>query len=160
MDKNELLTVQQFADAAGISKQAVYKAINNQLKPFVQLVDGQKMLQCKALQEIYGIAVDQPLNNRVNPLNFTLQMLQQQLEEKDRQLAVKDLQIKELSDELAKEREHSRGTTDKLALLADQAQKLHAIDQLQAPAEETADVVIEPERKKGGFFSLFKKNKE
>ena len=166
MDKNELLTVQQFADAAGISKQAVYKAINNQLKPFVQLVDGKKMLQRKALQEVYGLSVEQPLTNRVNPLNITLQMLQQQLEEKDRQLAAKDLQIKELTDELAKEREHSRGTTDKLALLADQAQKLHAIGQLQPPAEEVeepADVVIEaePESKKRGLFDfLFKTNKE
>ena len=119
---NELLTVQQFADAAGISKQAVYKAINSQLTSFVQIVNGKKMIQRKALSEIYGIEVDQPLTNRVNPLNLTLQMLQQQLEEKDRQLAAKDLQIKELSDELAKERAHSRETSDKMAVLAKNAQ--------------------------------------
>lgn len=165
MEKKELLTVQQFADAAGVSKQAIYKAINGQLKPFIQIVNGKKMIQRKALSEIYGIEVDQPLTNRVNPLNLTLQMLQQQLEEKDRQLAAKDKQIEKLSEELAKEREHSRGTTDKLALLADQAQKLHAIDQLQPPAEEVVEptnVVLEaePEQKKRGFFSLFKKNKE
>lgn len=165
MNKNELLTVQQFADAAGISKQAVYKSINNQLKPFVQLVDGKKMLERRALSVVYGIEVDQPLTNRVNPLNLTLQMLQQQLEEKDRQLAAKDLQIKELSDELAKERAHSRETSDKMAVLAKNAQELQAMGQLPSPEEtdEPAGVVIEDEpgqKKRGFFYNLFKINKE
>lgn len=164
MSNSELLTVQQFADAAGISKQAVYKAINNQLKPFVQLVNGKKMLRREALQEVYGISIDQPLNNRINPLNLTLQMLQQQLEEKDRQLAAKDEQIKTLNEELAKEREHSRGTADKLATLADQAQALHAgtvQQQLQTPA--APEVIIEdpdveearPAKKPGLFTRMF-----
>ena len=92
-----LLTVQQFADAVGISKQAVYKGVNNQLKPFVREVNGQKMIHRVALQEVYGLVVGQPVDQPINPLKLTLQMLQAELEVKNEQLAAKDRQIEQLT---------------------------------------------------------------
>lgn len=169
MSKNELLTVQQFADAAGISKQAVYKALNNKLMPYVQLVDGKKMLKNKALREIYGVEVEQPdnpsLNNPSQPMDALIAMLQKELDAKNeqisaqqKQLEAKDRQIEQLTSAL----DH---TTSSLQA----AQALHAgtmQQQLVAPDTTIATVEEVPEnegtehKKEKGWFRFFKKNKE
>lgn len=117
MQTNELLTVQQFADAAGISKQAVYKALNNKLKPFVQLVDGKKMIQRKALQKVYEVEVDQPSaqpnENLSKPMETLITMLQKELEEKNAQLEAKDRQIEQLMSALQAEQALHAGTLQK-----------------------------------------------
>lgn len=154
MQTNELLTVQQFADAAGISKQAVYKALNNKLQPFVQLVDGKKMLQNKALREVYGIEVDQresqPNGNQSQPLEALIAMLQKELEAKNAQLEAKDRQIEQLTSAL-------ENTTSSLQA----AQALHAgtmQQQLLTPGGEDVpkDIQTEQEKKKG-WFSKWKR---
>ena len=163
MSKNELLTVQQFADAAGISKQAVYKALNNKLMPYVQLFDGKKMLNNKALREVYGVEVEQPdnpsLNNQSQPMDALIAMLQKELDAKNeqisaqqRQLEAKDRQIEQLTSAL----DH---TTSSLQA----AQALHAgtmQQQLVAPDTTTTATVEEvpekgeTEHKKGkGLFT-------
>lgn len=162
----DLLTVQQFADAAGITKQAVYKALNNKLKPYVQLVDGKKMLYNKALQEIYGVEVNQPVNqplhNQNQPMDVLIAMLQRELDAKNeliasqqRQLEAKDRQIENLTASL-----------DHITLGLDAAQVLHAVtmqqQQLQAPDVQQIieeDTTTGQEKKKGGFFSRWKKQK-
>lgn len=59
--KQEYLTIAEFAEKVGISKQAVYKRLNNQLKPFIQLVENKKCLKIEAL-ELYGLnQVEQPV---------------------------------------------------------------------------------------------------
>lgn len=151
--KNELLTVQEFADVAGISKQAVYKALNNKLKPFVQLVDGKKMLKNQALREVYGVEVEQPdnpsLNNPSQPLETVIAMLQRELEVKNGQIEALQRQNELLTSAL-------ENTTSSLQA----AQALHAgtmQQQLAAPEESTVEVV--PETKKP-WYHVFKKNKE
>ena len=49
------LTVKEFADAAKISQQAVYKQISGRLKPFVKIEGKQKMIAAAALKEFYSI---------------------------------------------------------------------------------------------------------
>jgi chromosome segregation ATPase len=173
MSNNELLTVQQFADAAGVSKQAIYKAMNGKLQPYVQLVDKQKLLPRKALIEFYGKKVEQ-LHTSSQPqgnsaLDAMIAVLKDELKAKNEQLAQKDQQIKELTDLLAaKDRqiENLTSSIDNVTTSLQAAQALHGgtMKQLVAPEEAAApaDVVIEaePEQKKRGFFSLFKKNKE
>jgi transcriptional regulator with XRE-family HTH domain len=157
--KNELLTIQEFADAAGVSKQAIYKRLNNQLKPFVQLVDGKKMLSNKALIEVYGVEVEQKinptLNNQSQPFESLIAMLQKELEAKTEQLTAKDRQIEELQAALKREQElHTSAQR-----LHDQAQQLHlgSIAQIEAARseEEPAVTVAEPEKK--GWFGRWKK---
>ena len=58
--------------------------------------------------------------------------LTEQLKEKDRQIA-------ELTAELALERQHSREQSDRLAVLADQAQKLQLVQLKPELAESDAD---------------------
>jgi len=170
MNKNEFLTVQQFADAAGVSKQAIYKAMNGKLQPYVQLVDNQKLLPRKALLEFYSKKVDQlqasvqPQGN--SPLDATIAILRDELKAKNEQLAQKDQQIKELTDLLAaKDRqiENLTSSIDNVTTSLQAAQALHGgtMKQLVAPEEaaEPADVVLEaePEQKKRSFFDrLFK----
>lgn len=56
------LTVKEFAEQANISQQAVYKQINNRLKPFIHTVNGQKFIEAIALEKFYSTQVAQPLN--------------------------------------------------------------------------------------------------
>ena len=56
---NEYLTVQEFAKAAGVSKQAIYKQMNSRLAPYVQTIKGQRKIAAAALQEFYD-TVEQP----------------------------------------------------------------------------------------------------
>lgn len=108
------MSVAEFAKAAGKSQQAIYKRLNNQLKPFIQLVDNQRMLEIRALWEVYGIVVEQPIQPKLNN-----QFNQDQGEE----IRFLRGQVELLQAELAKEREHNRELSDKIAVLADRAQQ-------------------------------------
>lgn len=120
--KNDLLTVAEFAKRVGKSKQSVYSRLDKGLKQFVQEVDGQKMLSAEALS-VYqsinveqgfkqdSINVDQPPKEEKTALDLlskTIETLQKQLEEKDKQ-------IERLTEALVIEQQH-----------ASQAQALHA----------------------------------
>lgn len=67
IEQDELLTVQEFAEKAGVSVQAVYKWLNNSLNPYVKLVDGRKMLKLSELRELYEIEVEQPFQPCIQP---------------------------------------------------------------------------------------------
>lgn len=56
---NEYLTVQEFAEAAGVSKQTIYKQMNSRLAPYVQTIRGQRKIAAVALYEFYDV-VEQP----------------------------------------------------------------------------------------------------
>ena len=107
----ELYTVAEFAKIAGVSKQAVYSRLDKGLKQFVQKVDGQKMLKKEALQFYDKQEVEQSNSSNLSTLDLlskTIESLQRQLEEKDKQ-------IERLTEALIIEQQH-----------ASQAQALHA----------------------------------
>lgn len=56
---DQYLTVQEFAKAAGVSKQTIYKQMNSRLAPYVQTIKGQRKIAAAALQEFYSV-VEQP----------------------------------------------------------------------------------------------------
>ena len=152
---NELLTVAEFSKRAGVSKQAIYSRLDKGLKQFVQVVDGQKMLNIKALEQYssQGVeqekqstcsSVEQEQNSALDLLKTTIDMLQKQLEEKDRT-------IHELTEALKNEQ-----------LQTSQAQALHggSIKQLLEQgqdAEEPEQQKMEAEASKGFFRRLFKR---
>lgn len=50
MSNNNLLSIQEFADAAGVTPQAVYKRLNQEeLKPFITIIENKKFLSKEAL---------------------------------------------------------------------------------------------------------------
>lgn len=167
----EYITVKQFAEMTGKTPQAVYKALNNpkhKLNNFVSTVDNQKKIEISALKEVYGIEVDnqslkveqpveQPNSTASDESNTAvlIQILTEQLAEKDKQLSEANQQIKELH------------------RLIDQQQQLHlsSMKLLQEgqPTDEaeqeedtttndlTTDTQPKPQKKKG-LFSFLSRN--
>ena len=81
---DEWISVKEFSERAGISVQAVYKQLNKKLKPYLTVMNGTKMLNIKALEEVYGKTEDEPIKPKVD--ERLLNQLLNQLEEKDRQI--------------------------------------------------------------------------
>ena len=84
IEEKEYLTVAEFADAVGISKQAVYKQLNNQLKGRFKLVGKRKMIEKSATALFLKNEDNQSFNQLLNQLN---NQLNEQLKEKDAQIA-------------------------------------------------------------------------
>lgn len=96
---SDLLTVKQFAEAVGITQQAVYKQLNNKLNKYVVVVEGRKMLKISALEGFENNQVDKRFNNQVdnkfnnqvetilNQNQQIIDMLQKELNEKNQQIA-------------------------------------------------------------------------
>lgn len=63
---DEYLTVQEFAKAAGVSKQTIYKQMNSRLAPYVQMIRGQRKIAAAALHEFYDV-VEQPETTQKQP---------------------------------------------------------------------------------------------
>lgn len=100
----------------------------------IQVADNQPTKQTSPSIPLYT-PVYTPSEDILAILKDTVATLQEQLSFSQGQLAIKDAQIVELTDELRKEREHSHAQGDKLFLLADQAQHLHAKSFQQLPLE-------------------------
>lgn len=81
---DEWISVKEFSERAGISVQAVYKQLNKKLKPYLTVMNGTKMLNIKALEEVYEKTEDEPIKPKVD--ERLLNQLLNQLEEKDRQI--------------------------------------------------------------------------
>ncbi len=158
MPTNELLTVQQFADAAGVSKQAVYKALNNKLMPYVQLVDGKKMLLHKALKEVYGVEVNQPVNpSLTNQDNSIIELLRETIAALREEIAMLRGQLDAKDRQIANLEERLKGSEQSLH----QEQALHAGTIKQLPPPPAAEMMQEDgtteQEKKKGLFARWKK---
>lgn len=123
MAKNNMLGVKEFAERAGVSQQAVYKQLNTRLKPYVELVEGRKLIAEQALFEIYGIEVKQTSNQENNqphnPSSTENNPLYDILRE---ELTAKNRQIEQLQSQVAQLTSALENTTASLRA----AQALHA----------------------------------
>ena len=93
---NNYITVAEFSKRANISKQRVYQLLNKSLKEFVKVVDGKKVIDIKGLElfkdnennSTLEQAFEQDLNKTlIDTLNTTIELLNKQLAEKDKQIA-------------------------------------------------------------------------
>jgi vacuolar-type H+-ATPase catalytic subunit A/Vma1 len=164
MSKNDLLTVKEFAELAGVSRQAVNSACKRKLTEYVNIVDGQKRLHKDGL-ELYGLQLSKPtckLNSklRVNQPSTSLhdesdnvidtlkqlekqmdilerqsRIFEKQLDIKDNQLKAKDRQLEEMSERLKEAHELNRNNQ----ILLGQQQKL--LEQFEQPVAQDLDVV-------------------
>lgn len=149
MENKELLTVSEYAKIKGISKQAVYKRLNNQLQPFLIVVESRKYIHINALspeEQARLSAVEQPveqqLNNHFQP---SANLLEQQLAEKDSTIASLLRQIENLQEQ-----------NGKLTELLSNSQFL-----LAAEKQEKQKMLLEQEtettKQKKGIFGIFRK---
>lgn len=157
-EKNEYMTVKEFAETVGITEQAVYKQLNNRLSTFSTKLNGRKVLKIQALQE-YGLNKIQPniqpvvqlfqpefnqkltekeaeichlqeqiQQQKIEELSRHIEALKEQLRVKDEQIRAKDQQIESLHEILSRQQQ----------LAAIQEQR---IIQLTASEPETATTV-------------------
>ena len=140
-------TIRQIADEIGVSKQAVFKKIKREplstsLQGLTATVDGKLMVEVdgeklikQAFSEIAPSTTDNQLTVEVDGLvdepstkseektaevdgqNRLYEILERELQAKNEQIAA-------LQAELSKERQHSREQAERIAVLADQAQRL------------------------------------
>ena len=54
MNREEYLTIKEYAVLQGISVQAVYKKLNGTLQPFVETVEGRKVLRREVLEKTFS----------------------------------------------------------------------------------------------------------
>ena len=129
MSNKEYYTVAEISAMRGISKQAVYKAFNHRLKPYVVMVDGRKCLQSEAL----SLLIDQPTNqpkkveqqveSEKSPSTSMIDFLMRQIEEKDKQ-------IESLQNDIRESRIHIQDQSNKLAQLLEQSNQLQQNNQM------------------------------
>ena len=62
MEKKAFYTVAEAAELLGVSRQAIYQALNKQLKPFSSKVDGKIVIAAAAFSDMS----DKQLNKQVN----------------------------------------------------------------------------------------------
>lgn len=170
MVENQYISVKEFAKRAGKSVQAIYKGLNNRLNQYVKLVDNQKMLDIRALQEVYGIEVEQPIqpelttNSTEESTNDTvidtlleqIEILRNELDVKNEQIREKDKQLNEKDNQMAalnKRLEESHR-------LLDQSQQLQAMEKkIQVLEDKKEDIVehgaVEPEQEKKKWWKFW-----
>ena len=92
MDQKEYLTIKEFADIAGVSKQAVYQRLTGTLKPYVSVKDGVKYLNIRALELYKGDdAVKKLKKNNQEESNSVqvdsmVELLKRELDHKNKQI--------------------------------------------------------------------------
>lgn len=150
--EKEYISVSQYAEAKGISKQAVYKQLNNKLKPFLKVVDGKKCLDISVLTEIEQPKVnqvEQPFNQVEQPLNNQVESLfAKQIEEKDKTIQSLLRQVENLQEQ-----------NGRLTELLHNSQYLLAAEQKKfiEPPQPQETETTETETKKGFFARLKQK---
>ena len=135
--RESMKTIRQIADEIGVSKQAVFKKIKREplstsLQGFTATVDGRLMVSVdgeKLIKQAFSGGEVSTTDNQLPPTesdektvevdgqNALYEILKMELQAKNEQIAA-------LQAELSKERQHSQKQAEKIAVLADQAQKL------------------------------------
>lgn len=162
MNDKKYLTVAEYADIVGISKQAVYKQLNNKLKPYLKEVDGKKLIDTEALNLASQPdlnEVKQPFNQHSTTLNQPNQpFFEKQLEEKDKQIASLLKQIDALHEQNGRLTELLNNSQILLAaekkLLIGKSEEPQPIEQ---EPEQPKDEEAKPKKKRKSLFKRKRK---
>lgn len=128
---SELMTVKQFAAVAGVSPQRIYQRLDTNLKSFVKVVNGHKMLSTEGLQLFEIHPLEQDLHNPLQTLEQDLESLQAENRALKSENTVLKGSIQELEQDLEKEREKSTKMTAENAVLT---KKIKGLEQDLAKA--------------------------
>lgn len=153
--KHELLTVGQVAEIAKVSKQSIYKRLDNTLSNYVVMVDNQKMLKKQVLKDIYDIEVVQ--QNQPKESTIEQQLSTQKIEMLERMLAEKQAEIERLREDSKAEIDRARADIDyfknELAKANERAEQDQQIIKMLT-AKQTLEIEQkEPAEQSKGFFN-------
>lgn len=150
----EYLTIAEYAEIKGISKQAVYKQLNNKLKDYVEIVENKKCLKISVLEESiqpHSTEVEQPIQPISTEVEQPIQpFLEAQIKEKDKTI-----------DSLLRQIEALQKQNDRLTDLLQNSQMLLAVEKQQlisaqeAKTEDTAEPIQQKPKKK--LFDIFRR---
>lgn len=132
---SEYISISEFAKRAGVSRQAVYKRMD-ELNRWLKVDNGKKTIDIKALEIFNGTKTTTEVDNSEALLRM-VSMLEKELE-------IKNKQIEELNARLKESH-----------ILIDQQQKLHAIAEVTQPEPLEADPVEPAEEKKKWWQRIF-----
>lgn len=160
---SKVLTVKEVAELMGISKQAVYKKMEKDFKPYVVLVENQKCLKSEVLKQIHSTKQStkvehstslKSLEKLVEILEKENEKKQQYIDSLQQQLEEERIQRNELIENLT-ELSSQVGTTLQAITQESLADKLIEGKKLmeEQPTEQNVSVPTEPEKK--GFFKKF-----
>ena len=166
--KKAFYTVAEAAELLGVSRQAIYQALNKQLKPFSSKVDGKIVIEAAAFSDMsdkqLNKQVDKENDNRQSNIQALVQevdRLKNQLHEVEKREEILRIQLAEAQkredmlneyldylkqqmmekdEQIRKSDETINETIKKLNIALDQQQKLQLLTQQQ------------PKRLGGGFF--------
>ena len=168
MSEKKLYSVKEFAEIIGISHQAVYKKLRNELKTYVEIIDGKRYIRddyfIQKKQEIQGKTsqpettqpqlnevaqlVAQQLRNQLNtanPSESDATLLREQLAAKDRQIEALENALAESQKQNAKKDEYIQEQGKKMAALIEQANQIASQAQVLHLAEKaTPEAIQEP----------------
>lgn len=163
-DEKQFLTVSEFAERVGISKQRVYQLLNKRLKEFVQVVENKKMIEIRALENFNiqeGCSNFQEIKQGVEQDVSTLTLLKNTIDILQKQLDEKGEIIQSLTEALRTEQALHSGSIKQL--LTQQTQE-QVFERDQEPdQDQRQEHEPEPEQKKeaeaskGVFWRLFKR---
>lgn len=142
MEEKAFYTVAEAAELLGVSRQAIYQALNKQLKPFSSKVDGRIVIESAAFSDV----VDKQLNKQDDKENdnrqSNIQALVQEVDKLKIQLVEAERREKMLTDQLEYLKQQIKikdEMVEGLRIALDQQQKLQLLTQ-------------QPKRLGGGFF--------
>ena len=155
----EYMAIKDFANRVGVTPSAVYQRLDRDLKPFLKVIEGKKMLESQALKlyDEQDLQLDKTLDDLKQIEQFSrLYDPSAYIEELKSQISALTDQNSKLQDELFKEREHSRAQSDTIAELALRFSDVgHASQYLLAMEQQRA--TEQQGRKKQGFFRWFRR---
>ena len=165
-NEKQYITVAEYAEIKGISKQAVYKQLYNKLKDYVEIVESKKRLKISILEENiqpHSTKVEQPIQPISTEVEQPIQpFLEAQIKEKDKTIDSLLRQIEALQDQNTRLTELLHNSqvllaVEKQALIQEQA-STHTEEPEHRTETQSQDKPTE-QKKHGFIYRLFGRNK-
>lgn len=161
--QDEYISVKEFAKRAGVSVQSLYKrlnGLNNPLNQYIKLVDNQKKLNISALEEVYGIEVEQPIqpnhSTSAQENETVIDILLKQSEMLKKELEMKNEQIIFLQEENRKMRGELMTLSEKMGDVLQNITKTQLADKI-LEGQEVQKEREEVGESRGFFAKIFGK---
>jgi chromosome segregation ATPase len=159
----EYISVADFAEAAGVTPQAVYKRIKGDLATFVKVEGNTKTISTEALQ-FFKIEKPVDRSEEIEALQAEVERLTSELTVKQQEINNLNTHIRELSQKLveilAKQTEQAENYQKLIAANMQLQQQLlnppQPVEEEQ-PVEESCEEVVQQVNKQGFFSKLFRR---
>lgn len=132
--KKAFYTVAEAAELLGVSRQAIYQALNKQLKPFSSKADGKIVIAAAAFSDMSDKQLNKQVNKESDNRQSNIQALVQEVDKLKIQLDESEKREKMLADQLEYLKQQIKikdETIEGLRTALDQQQKLQLLTQQQ-----------------------------